>query len=138
MDRRRRAFFAGACWLGLCGAALFAQEPMTPTLPPTTVEGAQPTAPTLPPTTVEGNQPGGPTDPFGPSGDPFDDFGDGGLTGDPAVDGFRFGSPIENGYSGTNSTTGSILALPDADVAGTVNVVTHKPQIGRASWQVKE
>lgn len=125
MDRRRRAFFAGACWLGLCGAALFAQEPMTPTLPPTTVEGAQPTAPTLPPTTVEGNQPGGPTDPFGPSGDPFDDFGDGGLTGDPAVDGFRFGSPIENGYSGTNSTTGSILALPDADVAGTVNVVNR-------------
>lgn len=78
-----------------------------PTLPETRVEANQPT---LPPTNVEG---------FDPSLiDP-----NGGY--DPVLDGTPFSSAIDPGYRQSQSTTGSLIPLLDAENPATVNVVSR-------------
>lgn len=44
---------------------------------------------------------------------------------DPIVDGWRFGNPRADGYRAGTSTSGTIIALPDGDVPGTVNSITE-------------
>jgi iron complex outermembrane recepter protein len=83
-----------------------------PTLPETEVEAAPAT---LPETTVEA----------APQAQGFVDP-NGNYDYDPVLDGSMFSAPVANSYRAAESTTGSIIAVPDADIPATVNVVTQE------------
>lgn len=96
-----------------CASPTLAQDngpPQPPVLPETQVEAD---TPLLPETTVEA---AGPTQGFV---DPNGNF-------DPVIDGTRFSAPMAFGYRAGESTTGSIIAVPDADIPATVNVITQE------------
>ncbi len=95
-----------------CSSIALAQEADgPPTLPETQVEAAPPT---LPDTTVQAAPPGpGFVNP------------NGNYDYDPVLDGSMFSAPEAFGYFAEESTTGTIIAVPDADVPATVNVITQ-------------
>ena len=92
-----------------CGGVALAQAPQPPVLPETEVEAAPPV---LPETNVQAY-------PQPTYVDPNGDY-------DPVIDGSMFSAPEAFGYRASESTTGTIIAIPDADLPGTVNVITQE------------
>jgi iron complex outermembrane receptor protein len=111
MKRRAKAFWRMAAYLFLASAPTayaWAQPPAPPTVPDTNVEAT----PTVPETTVQAT-------PYNP-----DYFQDPGMN-DPIIAGDKFHAPAITGYNAQSSTTGSIVAMDDRDIAGTVNTISR-------------
>ncbi len=111
MRRRTPGLVARGGVLVLCSALLgqtagtSARGQETPVLPETRVEAAAPET---------GGQ--GEPAPYNLPSNLFESY-------DPLADGYRFGSPIVDGYRADVTTSGSIIAVPDADLPATVNAI---------------